>query len=217
MQHNNHSPSEKVSVPLKKIGKNLVYLMKKQEIDAQHLSTLTGIGIATINNLRRGVGNPTISTLSAISDFFGVKMGNLTDTVMEDCKNTLGNIKKMPLIKYNDLGSYYHSKIDITKSYTVEVEDNADNSLIAIEIANNALSPFFESGTICVVSEQECFNDGDVVLVKIKDYPLCFRRVFVGDNALYFSKTTIESDGNTIEFKNYTIIGVLIKTIRKLK
>ncbi|AHF75798.1 Putative phage repressor protein [Sodalis praecaptivus] len=217
MQQNNHSLSEPISVPLKKIGKNLVYLMKKREIDAQHLSALTGIGIATINNLRRGVGNPTITTLSAISDFFGVKMGNLTDMILEDDKNQLGNVKNIPLIKYNDLGNYYHGKIDITKSYTVEVEDFSDDSLIAIEIANNALSPFFESGTICVVSEQERFNDGDVVLVKIKDYPLCFRRVFVGDDVLYFSKTAIESDGDTIELKSYTLIGVLIKTIRKLK
>lgn len=217
MQQQNSTQPEKNSMTLKIIGKNLIYLMKKHEIDAQRLSTLTGIGIATINNLRRGVGNPTISTLSSISDFFGVKMGNLTDIDMEAIKTPPGNIKTMPLLKYNDLGNYYDKKINITNSYTTEVENTDDDSLIAIEIANNSLSPSFESGTLCIVSEKEPFNDGDVVLVKIKDYPLCFRRVFIGDQCLFFSKTSMESDGNTIEFKEYTIVGVLIKTIKTMK
>ena len=51
---------------LKMIGENLTYLMRMHGIDASRLSSETGIGIATINNLRKGVGNPTIATLASI-------------------------------------------------------------------------------------------------------------------------------------------------------
>ena len=39
---------------LKMIGENLTYLMRMHGIDASRLSSETGIGIATINNLRKG-------------------------------------------------------------------------------------------------------------------------------------------------------------------
>lgn len=60
MQPNNIKISEENGMSLKMIGENLTYLMRMHGIDASRLSSETGIGIATINNLRKGVGNPDL-------------------------------------------------------------------------------------------------------------------------------------------------------------
>lgn len=91
------------------------------------------------------------------------------------------------------------------------------NSLFAVEFGNNLLSPYFDSNTTAVISKTESFCDGDIVLVKIKDAPVCFRQVFVGENGIYFSVLDIQSERKTALTQHYTIIGIVTKSIKKLK
>lgn len=48
---------------------NLAYLMERAGVDAAHLSEAIGLGVATINNIKRGVGNPTLLTLMELARF----------------------------------------------------------------------------------------------------------------------------------------------------
>ncbi|WP_237387223.1 hypothetical protein [Xenorhabdus sp. Sc-CR9] len=112
---------------------------------------------------------------------------------------------------------YISGKITNINLYKLSIHHEQENSLIAIEFSNNLLSPYFDSNTVAIVSKAESFCDSDVVLVKIKDAPICFRQVFVGENGIYFSILGIENERKTILTQNYTIIGVVIKSIKKLK
>ncbi len=127
------------------------------------------------------------------------------------------NIKRIPLIRYNDIENYLSKKTNFTSSYTTEVDNINDDSLCAIEITNNVMSPELERGTLCIISQNELFCDGDIVLVKTKSYPICLRRVFVGENGFQFSNISLESDSSPVEYTDYTIFGVLLKTIKRLK
>lgn len=54
---------------LRNASKNLAYLMERAGVDAAHLSEAIGLGVATINNIKRGVGNPTLLTLMELARF----------------------------------------------------------------------------------------------------------------------------------------------------
>lgn len=217
MQQENIKISKEDDMSLKIIGGNLSYLMRKHGIDANRLSIETGIGIATINNLRKGVGNPTISTLSSISEFFNTKVGDLTDKDLRVTGEAGHNVKSIPLISYSDIERFLEKKNRSADLYTTEVEDITDDSLFAVEITNNSLSPELDRGTYCVISLKEQYCDGDIVLVKLKNYPICFRRVFVSDEDLQFTNISLESDNSAKSYNDYTIVGVLLKTIKRLK
>ncbi|HID8404816.1 MULTISPECIES: helix-turn-helix domain-containing protein [Serratia] len=217
MQQKHIKTSEENHMSLKMIGENLTYLMRLHGVDANRLSIETGIGIATINNLRKGVGNPTISTLTSIGDYFNVKVGDLTDNDLRVTGEVSQNVKSIPLITYSDIERYLANKIRSTGTYTTEVDDIEDDSLFAVEITNNSLSPELDRGTYCIISLKEQYCDGDIVLVKLKNYPICLRRVFVSDENLQFTNISLESDNVAKSYSDYTIVGVLLKTVKRMK
>ncbi|WP_237387737.1 helix-turn-helix domain-containing protein [Xenorhabdus sp. Sc-CR9] len=106
MQESNNIKASNPDDLLIKISQNIDFLMKKNNIDSQSLSKLTGLGIATINSLRRGVGNPTIATISSIAEVFGVNVGEITDNKLSESKENEEVISSVPLIRYDELDSY---------------------------------------------------------------------------------------------------------------
>ncbi|CDH07780.1 hypothetical protein XBO1_600007 [Xenorhabdus bovienii str. oregonense] len=217
MQELNDKKSTEADALLSNIAKNIDFLIKKNNIDSQTLSRLTGLGIATINSLRRGVGNPTIATVSSIADVFGVNVGEITDGKLSESNENEEIISSIPLVRYDELDGYVSGKIITKNLYKLSIQDNHEDSLFAVEFGNNLLFPYFDSNTIAIVSKTEAVCDSDVVLVKIKDAPICFRQVFVGESGIYFSILGIENERKTVLTQNYTIIGVVIRSIRNLK
>ncbi|CBJ80091.1 hypothetical protein XBJ2_440021 [Xenorhabdus bovienii str. Jollieti] len=217
MQELNDKKSTEADALLSNIAKNIDFLIKKNNIDSQTLSRLTGLGIATINSLRRGVGNPTIATVSSIADVFGVNVGEITDGKLSESNKNEEIISSIPLVRYDELDGYVSGKIITKNLYKLSIQDNHEDSLFAVEFGNNLLFPYFDSNTIAIVSKTEAVCDSDVVLVKIKDAPICFRQVFVGESGIYFSILGIENERKTVLTQNYTIIGVVIRSIRNLK
>ncbi|CDH33083.1 helix-turn-helix domain-containing protein [Xenorhabdus bovienii] len=217
MQELNDKKSTEADALLSNIAKNIDFLIKKNNIDSQTLSRLTGLGIATINSLRRGVGNPTIATVSSIADVFGVNVGEITDGKLSESNRNEEIISSIPLVRYDELDGYVSGKIITKNLYKLSIQDNHEDSLFAVEFGNNLLFPYFDSNTIAIVSKTEAVCDSDVVLVKIKDAPICFRQVFVGESGIYFSILGIENERKTVLTQNYTIIGVVIRSIRNLK
>ncbi len=217
MQHPDDIKSRNSDVLLSNIAKNINFLLKNSRIDSQTLSTLTGLGIATINSLRRGVGNPTIATVSAIADVFGVNIGDIIDGDLTVAGNREEVISSVPLVRYDEIDGYFSGKILNSRSYLINIDNEDKESVFAVEFSNNLLSPYFDNNTIAVISKTESFCDSDIILVKIKESPICFRQIFFGERGIYFSIPFINNDRKTELFKEYTIVGVVIKSIRTLK
>lgn len=217
MQPKNNIMYSDTSKSLKMISKNIVHLMSSLPIDVQTLSEKTGVGTATINNLRRGEGNPTIGTLSSIAEFFNVSVGKFTDEDLSKNQDSSKGIMNLPLIRYSDIEDFLYNGEKYTKTFTTAVDNCIDESMFAIEITNNSLSPELEKGAICIVSRNEEYCDGDIVLLKNKDYPVCFRRIFVSNNGFLFSPISLESNEKLIEYNEYVVLGVLLKKINRMK
>ena len=67
------------NVDISLLSSNLCWLMKNKPIDSAGLSEKTEIALTTLNSLKRGVGNPTYSTLVALGSFFNVTVSQLTE------------------------------------------------------------------------------------------------------------------------------------------
>ena len=85
------------------LANNLRRLMHELNTDASEISKKTGIALTTINGLKRGIGNPTLSTLHELADFFNVTIGQLTETNMSVDNKKSRFVYEIPLLVLDEL------------------------------------------------------------------------------------------------------------------
>lgn len=196
------------------VAKNMDYLMFRKGIDGAQLSNVTGLGIATVNSLRRGVGNPTLTTLVAIAKFFDVRLSDLTEMDLEKQAGRPSRAKNMPLIKLNEINNFLAGTLEKYDTYTTETDTSENKSFFAILINNDSLYPHFSAGSVCIISQEDDPCDGDIVLVRINNHTPCFRKVFLEDGHFLFTSLTLEHESSPSTYNNSHIIGVLLKSIK---
>lgn len=189
---------------------NLRYLMQKKGVDAAELSQFTGVALTTINSLKRGVGNPTLSTLQTIAEFFNVTLGQLTENPLSN--NILRNsLTKIPLLELQEISAFLESKDNFKNTLSIEAERH---NVFGVKIANNFMAPIFEKGTIFVICPDLQPQDGDIVLVEFNNQLPCFRKIFIEDEACVFSPVSDMIGSEIFKSKNFTIHGTVIKAIQ---
>lgn len=208
----NSNASEEV-VDLTILSKNLCWLMDSRSIDASELSNHTSIGTTTINKLRKGIGNPTYSTLVTLAAYFDVVVSQLTEVDLSangTKKETLANVD---LISLSDFKDYINQIKKPKESLSVSIATNAD-SRFAIKITTNTMSPFFEKGSVFILDKNIHPQDGDIVLVEFNEQNLCFRRVFIQGISYFFRSVADTLADNFVKGDNFTIHGVVISAIQ---
>jgi transcriptional regulator with XRE-family HTH domain len=193
-------------------ARNISFLMSKRGVDAAAICRGTGLAIATLNTLRRGEGNPTISTLISIAQFFGVTLTELTEILLSDDIFKNKCTRSIPLIKLGQIDEFLEHRLSTGETYTVDVDDPNKN-FFAISINNDALLPQFNNGSICIISENSNAADGDIVLIKIKNNQPCFRKIFIEDEHNLFMPISISRDASPSIYHDYKIIGIVNRII----
>ncbi|WGL99815.1 helix-turn-helix domain-containing protein (plasmid) [Arsenophonus sp. aPb] len=210
MSNSNIKMSENNSLIIQIVADNITRLMNERKIDTHELSQLTGLGTATINSLKRGVGNPTLTTLELLAKVFNVTVGEMTEKREKGALARV-SVAPMPLIKLSDVDEFIENGL-FAETFIAEVDSPIHSSLFAIKIDNDTLYPHIPSGTVCIISKDEKFKDGDIVLVKINNHSPFFRKIYIEEQYLAFSPVTLESTPSVYE--NYELLGVVIKKIR---
>ncbi|MGC1183157.1 S24 family peptidase [Legionella sp.] len=193
------------------LSNNLCYLMQKSGIDAAELSKSTGIALTTINGLKRGTGNPTLSTLQTISDFFDITIGQLTESTISN-NNLNCNFVEIPLLEIQEIHEFIPHYDKFKATISIKAEKN--NTFFAIRISNNSMAPHFEKGTVFVVCPELQAQDGDIVLVQFNNQLPCFRKIFIEDESCIFSSVSEIIGSEISKSKNFTIHGVVTKAIQ---
>lgn len=62
-----------------KLAYKIKFERDKRDISQERLAELTGLGVTTIRNLERGVGNITVKNLCKIAKVLDLDLGILTD------------------------------------------------------------------------------------------------------------------------------------------
>lgn len=195
-------------------AKNLAYLMNKNGVDASAMSAATGLGIATINSLRRGVGNPTLLTMMELATFFNVTLSELTEIDLSEHIFKHSKARSIPLIKINDLNKFIDKNFYGHETYTTEIDGPDKKLYFAVLVNNDSLYPKFSTGTVFIVSKEDEPCDGDIVLVKISNHNPCFRKIFIDGNNFLFSSILHDNEIKQSTYLNYKLVGVVLKAIK---
>ena len=198
----------KVSKESAKLASNLTNLMRDKDIDTKELSALTGISISLLNALKRGDGNPTLGTLITLANFFDVTIDTL---ILSDARKSQ-TIMIIPV--YALQTAHAINQYQPLKNIHLKIEDDNSKLSCAIQIDNSSLMPFFDKGSIFLISNDKKYTDGDLVLVRINQESNVFRRIFIKNKGLLFQYISLNADPHT--YDAYEIIGVVIKVIHTM-
>jgi SOS-response transcriptional repressor LexA len=201
------------NVDISLLSNNLCWLMKNKSIDSAFLSENTGIALTTINSLKRGVGNPTYSTLVTLSNFFNVSVSQLTEINLTNDVKLEAKLHEIPLLTFSELNDFLYKKKHAKNFISIEIEHDSEKCF-AIKINTNAMSPFFEKGSIFVINTLISPQDGDIILVQFSDQHPCFRKVFIEGNSYFFKPISDVLLDTTPKIEKYTVYGVVVTAIQ---
>lgn len=196
------------------LANNLRSLMHIFNIDSAELSKKTGIALTTINGLKRGSGNPTLSTLYQLAEFFDISIGQLTEKNLSVGDKATRVVYEIPLLILDELLDFLKDQNKYKNSISTELDSWKPNKYYAIKVNNNAMSPLFEKGSIFVIAQDICVHDGDIVLVQFGKHPPCFRKVFIEGKSYFFKPISEVIGNNIIKDNNFTMHGIVIKAIQ---
>lgn len=197
------------SKELAQLAENLNNLMREKDIETKQLSALTGISASLLNSLKRGDGNPTLGTLISLANFFDVTIDAL---VLSDARKQ----EAMAVLPVYEIDvAHQYSKHNAVQNIYLKIEDEKNMPSYGIRLDNSSLMPFFEKGSIFLISSNNKYTDGDLVLVRINNEYNVFRKVFIKNKGLYFQFISLDTDLHT--YDNYKIIGPVIKVIHNMK
>lgn len=196
------------------ISGNINHLMHQHNVDTATFNKNTGIGASTINALRKGTGNPTLSTLLTIAHFFDVEIGGLIGVDLTIKSNKTSMAFEMPLIKMGEVFRFLEQQLTIYNTYTAEIDTAHSKRYFAVSLSNDSLAPHFGMGTVFIICRDEIVEDGDIVLVTIGGHPPCFRKVFIDGSSHAFLPIFTHKDENIVIHEEYKIIGIVVKSIR---
>ena len=199
--HNNETVS---------IANNLRTLMFQNNIDSIELSKKTGIALTTINLLKKGGGNPTLSTLLTVANYFGITLNELTTGTIHK------KIFEIPLIDISESELFNTKQKNHRDTISCEMENSEIAAgCFAVKMNNNSLSPFFEKGTIFIIDSKKLPQDGDIVLVKFGESLPCFRKIFIEADSHYFKSVSEIMTSSVVKTQDYSLCGVVIKAIQQ--
>ncbi|RBH35650.1 hypothetical protein C3F00_045345, partial [Pseudomonas sp. MWU13-2860] len=148
---------------LRNASKNLAYLMERAGVDAAHLSEAIGLGVATINNIKRGVVNPTLLTLMELARFFDVKLSDFIEGELGRGARESRAARAVPLVKFTEVGLFCDGMAIEPDRYFVDAAGFDADDAFAVVLNNDALFPSFSQGSVFIVARKESPADGDVV------------------------------------------------------
>ncbi len=196
------------------LASNLRSLMNKFNIDSSELSKKTGIALTTLNGLKRGAGNPTLSTLNQLANFFDITIGQLTENNLAASTKDARIIYDIPLLIFDELSDFLVNQNKYKNTISTQLDLWKPNKYYAIKVNNNAMSPLFEKGSIFIIAQNIHIHDGDIVLVQFDKHPPCFRKIFIEGKSYFFKPVSELIGGNVVKDNNCTIHGIVIKAIQ---
>lgn len=200
------------------LSENIEYLVSSQKVDLKTLSQKSGISITNLNNIRRNVANPTLETLEALANYFGLSVSDLIEKDLSENQNTTQyKLVTMPLLELDELEAFTEGRWRKKQSVAISVQSNLQNmARIAVKLNNNAFSPFYEKDTLFILNLEITPQDGDLVAIKVHESPFMIRKIlFVGNKINIYYPTLLDNNPMLEEKDKVKIIGVAEKIIKE--
>jgi SOS-response transcriptional repressor LexA len=192
-------------------SKNINYFLEKKDLNNAELARSVNISHSTICSMSNGSSvNPRLYTLSDLSSFLGVSIGQL---IGESPLNSISNL--VPVISWSDidveLGRVNMKIDDDTKFLTYSF--NSSNSLFAIETDLNISGPCAQNNTLIIEVTGQMAN-GNLLIVSIDKSEPSIRK-FIKDGPELYLESLDKNIPIQQFFPTLTKIFGVVKEIRK--
>jgi transcriptional regulator with XRE-family HTH domain len=184
---------------VKLIAIKLSTLIVANKCEMKYLSNYTNISLSSLHKLKRGEGNPTISNIFKIANFFGVPIGFFFTVNELEISQT--GLKSFSLY---DLETY---GMNPSKESMFLRRDEFSNIDYTIRINTTTYAPTYQSGVILYISEKAVINSGDIVFVSSKNGNALRRVLQISSENIYIS---IDSSSKVDDFQNLEIYGTVM-------
>lgn len=200
---------------------NLEHLMKKSNVTNEVLAEKTGISRSSINRIRMNKGNPTVETLIAICDYFGVSVQELTgDQPLSqlssldnsDISNIRVDSSRIPIIKWDSLNL-------ILSPYVSSHENIAHIINSGSLFASMTPKAYIDipKDSILILDKNTKPKHGDYILVVDIQSDMINVAEYVQDISGEYIKscmpeTVSQHDSSLIPLDNYKTIGVVLES-----
>jgi len=206
----------------KLIAENLCKLLSKYNLNANQLAHILGIPMMTVRRLMSGeTGDPRISTLKIIADYFNISIdiliGNNPETTLVHSKKVKAYlIPKLTWEVLSELGDITQMDFSTWKNWqTLSIDENnlLGKKTFAIE-SRPSMYPRFPTGTIFIIDPSTQPTDGDIVLIKfVKNNEFTLRELIIDPPVWKLYPLVADSDIIILSEDLHEIHGVSLITM----
>lgn len=197
-------------------------LMKKNKVTNELLSKETGISMSSINRIRMGRSNPTVDTLLAICNFFGISLQDLANPNNEEFLNDTESTNvesvenNISLIKWENIGIKYFS--DTEAPDYLQLNNNFSSSMFAVFTPREY--GIIPKKSLLIIDAKIKPITGDLIIAKNKETSGISIVEYLQDIDNDYVCSISLSDNQEKKYhhvSNFEIIGVIIEFRNKLK
>lgn len=202
------------------LSSNLIFLLAQHALDVKNLSLATGVPAATLARLKKEGGNPTLSSIEPLLDFFRVDMDAFLyeDFSSPEYQNRkkMGDLVHISVYSLEDI-AYGRKNANVVQF--IGAAGITGKDVFGVAINSDALAPVFQSNSIVIIDPNLKPVEGDYVLCNLgcneEDVPV-FRQIFMDGSDFYF-KPINPGFGEMKHYESYNLFGVIIKSIESYR
>ena len=150
------------------VGSNLRRLREEKRMSLSEVARLSKMAKATLSNIERGIGNPTIETLVSLSNVLGVMPGDLmTSPAPQLIRASDGPFVEGPTTTGRLLTRHHSSSVDIH-----EVTFKAGMPFLSVQPESDAMEQLYViqgKFQVKIAGETTTLGPGDLIQYPLKD------------------------------------------------
>jgi transcriptional regulator with XRE-family HTH domain len=158
------------------LAKNLNFLIKKAQLSEGDFARALDLPLTTIRRLTSGeTGDPRISTLKIIADYFGITVDSLLEEQDDISVNCMAKNKPifLPILNWSIISKIHSLQefdLSIWKNWepvTIKPNFSIGQNAFILE-STTSMYPRYPHGTMFVIDPAINPADGDIILIKSK-------------------------------------------------
>ncbi|MEO5358050.1 MAG: XRE family transcriptional regulator [Nitrospirae bacterium YQR-1] len=199
-----------------KIRKKIVRILQQRDIKQKELAGMIGVMPQNLNAYmtgKRGFGKKNVLRIAQALDIPAEKF--YTGNVISKAK--IKRAKDIPLLSWQKLVDCEHV-VDVFRTDYADGRisyDSENETVFAVKVEGNSMSPEFKDGNIVIVSPLEKPSTGDFVIVRYAGNTL-FRKIKFYDDTIVLKAVNVEYDDIAISSDDKHALSVLGKIEAKL-
>lgn len=207
---------------LKTLAKNLRMLLEEHRVTESEIAQSLNIPVMTVRRLVSGeTGDPRISTLKLLADYFKVSVDALIEDSTSKSIASMGKtaLQFIPVLDWQiikDINSTNDINLKIWKEWHPIVfvdQFLLSSDAFALE-SRPSMQPRFPVGTLFVIDPNETPRDSDVALIKMKaDGSVSLRELIIDSPRWQLSPIVSGSEALFYDENQHTIMGIVVLTM----